>query len=285
LKCTKPIYLDSITKFPCGKCENCETIRKMEWGTRLKHELETVGDGVFLTLTYKDEHLPYDGSISKDVIQRFFKRFRKLLFREDVQKISYYSVGDYGELNDRPHYHSIIFGIDKRNPVFNYTDFKKGYALCESWTNGFVHVGTVTEASIHYVTGYVTRAVKFINSQMQKDSSRQLPFHLMSKGIGKDWCLLNSDQLKTDLSIVRQDVQVPISRYYKTILEIPTNPDITNRLEKRQYLVKQAKFASLMSITNSPDELKLNTEEMRRAIQTQKNREAKERLKKSKSMR
>ncbi len=257
----------------------------MEWGTRLKHELETQGKGIFLTLTYNDENLPQ--SINKEVLTLFFKRLRQQMFRENNEyiKIGYYAVGDYGEKNDRPHYHTIILGMDKRNTAFKYTDFRKGHAKCESWTLGYVHVGTVTEASIHYVTGYVTRAVKFINSHNQIHGKKEQPFHLMSKGLGKEWCLQNKEKLTRDLSIVRQDVQVPLSRYYKTIIGAPTDTNITNRLKDRQYLVNQGKRAGLMSITNSPDELKLNTEELRIAIQTQKNREAKEEQKRSKYMR
>ena len=261
----------------------------MEWGTRLKHELDTQGSGIFLTLTYREEDLPSNGSVSKDVLQRFFKRFRKQLFivNNKNHKIMYYAVGDYGEQNDRPHYHSIILGMDKRNPVFTYTDFRKGYALCEAWTLGYVHVGTVTEASIHYVTGYVMRAQKFINSALRTTGTREQPFHLMSKGIGKAYALENKDQLTKDLSIVRQDVQVPLSRYYKTIIGAPKDPDITKALNDRQYLVNQGKRASLMSGTTELDELSLNTEELRRAVQHQKNREAKEELKRKilKSMR
>ena len=66
--------------------------------------------------------------------------------------IRYFAVGEYGEEFGRPHYHAIIFNVPEEMQV-------KGVA--KAWGKGNIHVGTVTEASIHYVTKYALKKENF----------------------------------------------------------------------------------------------------------------------------
>jgi hypothetical protein len=93
---------------PCGKCIACRIARTREWTVRIMHEMSCHDNAVFATLTYDDDHLPPDRSISKDELQRFIKRLRKEL---GDRKIRYFACGEYGETTNRPHYHAIIFGL------------------------------------------------------------------------------------------------------------------------------------------------------------------------------
>ena len=61
----------------CRKCEECISIRKSQWCFRAMAETEHSFDSIFLTLTYDDEHLPADKSVSVRDVQLFFKRMRK----------------------------------------------------------------------------------------------------------------------------------------------------------------------------------------------------------------
>ena len=60
-------------------------------------------ESCFMTLTFNNECLPLDGSLSKEVIQKYVKRVRK-----NTDKMKYYLCGEYGESNMRPHYHVIF---------------------------------------------------------------------------------------------------------------------------------------------------------------------------------
>jgi len=72
--------------------------------------------------------------------------------------------GEYGEKNNRPHYHAIIFGHDFTDRVF-YGTAPSGHDLFMSptlekiWKQGFVQVGDVTYESAAYVARYIMKKV------------------------------------------------------------------------------------------------------------------------------
>lgn len=93
----------------CGHCEICIAEKANNWVIRNKYEAESAKNGAkcFITLTYKEN--PYI-LIKKD-LQNFFKRLRAYLKYNGFQgKIRYYGAGEYGSLNNRPHFHAIIYG-------------------------------------------------------------------------------------------------------------------------------------------------------------------------------
>lgn len=126
----------------------------------------------FVTLTYSDEFLPEDGSVSVRHFQLFVKRLRKALF---PIKIRYFGVGEYGEKTFRPHYHLIVFGAD---------DYEK---ISEAWPYGHVVVGFVSLDSLAYVAGYVTK--KLTKKGDPRLGGRHPEFSRMSlrPGIGADY--------------------------------------------------------------------------------------------------
>lgn len=153
---------------PCGHCNFCLANKRADWSFRLYQENKVSQSAHFLTLTYEDSELPYGDdipSLCKSDVQLFTKRLRKA----SETKLRYYTVGEYGTQTDRPHYHSIMFGM-----LPNLCD-----KLPEIWGKGAVHVGQVNPASIHYVTKYV------INRDMNV-KGREPPFTVMSRrpGIG-----------------------------------------------------------------------------------------------------
>jgi len=159
MRCINPIYLykQDLT-VPCGHCNFCLSNRRADWTFRLYQEHKKAPSSHFLTLTYDDTTVPIGDdcySLSKRDLQLFTKRLRK----ENGSKLRYYSVGEYGTKTQRPHYHSIMFGI-------NVSTLDKIQTI---WGLGNVHVGQVSEASIHYVTKYV------INNDREV-SGREPPF-------------------------------------------------------------------------------------------------------------
>lgn len=120
---------------------------------------------IFLTLTYSDESVHYDGNVHKEHLQKFWKRLRKRL---GSRQIRYYAVGEYGTKTFRPHYHAIVSGINA-----NFYDI-----LADAWSKGNIQVGTVTERSISYVCKYHVNRTDY-------PVGLNPSFVLMSKGIGK----------------------------------------------------------------------------------------------------
>lgn len=117
----------------------------------------------FVTLTYDQEHVPKDGSLSKREWQLFAKRLRRLRgpFR-------FFACGEYGGLNRRPHYHAILFGMDFREDAIplEKKDLYTSPTLVERWRNGNVSIGAVTPRSAAYVASY---SVKKQRDQMDPE--------------------------------------------------------------------------------------------------------------------
>lgn len=167
-------------------------------------EYESCNFGLFVTLTYDDEHLPSDG-VSKRDVQLFMKRLRKNF---DSQALRYYLVSEYGDHTFRPHYHALFFfAIPRKNDIFDIIE--------SSWQNGNVQFGEIEEGSIVYCTKY---CLKGSNVPPGKNQN----FRLLSKmhgGIGADYIDLQAeyhDDL-TQITMARiHGRSAPLPRYYRT---------------------------------------------------------------------
>ncbi len=143
----------------------------------------TRGGGLFLTLTYDDEHLPVTPTgrptTCKKDVQDFFKRLRKELgdFR-----LRYYLVSEYGPTTYRPHYHCILFFSCCDSVQSLFTLREADDLFVKVWHNGFTCTEAVTPATINYVTKYVITR----RSEMDDFDDRERPFSLSSRrpGIG-----------------------------------------------------------------------------------------------------
>lgn len=106
------------------------------------------GDSCFATLTYSPAALPGPGPFSGTLVpkhyQDWLKRLRERIFPRTVR---YYLVGEYGEVNHRPHWHAILFGLGPEDHE----------VIDKSWGLGFTYVGTCTDHSIQYVAGYLVK--------------------------------------------------------------------------------------------------------------------------------
>lgn len=162
---TKVIFnYDSIgqpanMKLPCGQCVGCRLERSRQWAVRIMHESSLYDDNCFITLTYDDEHL-LSPSLDYKHFQDFMKRFRK---RFSSSLIRFYMCGEYGDLNERPHFHACIFNFDF--PDKKLFQIKRGNriyiskTLMELWPFGFSTIGSLTFQSAAYVSRYVMKKV------------------------------------------------------------------------------------------------------------------------------
>lgn len=138
----------------------------------------------FVTLTYNDEHLPSDGSLSPETLQLWLKRFRRAIAPVQVR---YFAVGEYGDKTQRPHYHLALFGY----PWCTGGRRINGECQClpcsvvrETWGFGHVLVGELSVRSAQYITGYVAK--KFTRPDDPRLQGRKPEFARMSlkPGIG-----------------------------------------------------------------------------------------------------
>lgn len=225
MRCISPVLIRSNGRrdfVPCGKCNFCLQTRRFDWSFRLAQELNVSKSAKFITLTYAEESPWFDNEVHKDHLQLFFKRLRKV----NSMPLRYYAVGEYGTKTGRAHYHAIVFNITDN--------------ACESlplvWSHGLTHVGTVTPASIHYVTKYV------INKDVENER-REPPFALMSRrpGLGSNYLISHRWWHREDFRTFAQvhGVKTRLPRFYKdkffTQLERKQMQEPTIRLMDESY--------------------------------------------------
>ena len=227
---------------------------------RCLHELSSFDDAVFVTLTYDDDHLPPNGTLVVDDLQKFFKRLRKEVKRRgSPDKIRYYACGEYGDRFGRPHYHVILFGLSLRDDDKSMVRYK--------WPHGLVHFGTVTPDSISYVCQYIDK--KYTGDKAVEeytDKGRAPIFKVCSLGIGRAYLEQNKEQmiemgyctvggrvhsfpryylekLGIDMIEYRNDAKFRAAEAYEEATGLNIDPDIAYRVrpadEVRSYQVRE----------------------------------------------
>jgi hypothetical protein len=153
-------FVDKPITVTCGDCRSCRLEYARTWGVRGLLELQDHDRASFITLTFRDEDLPVDGSLDVKHWQRFHARFRK-----HHGPARYIAAGEYGADEDdrrRPHYHAILYGhhFPDRYPVDTNELGQVIYRsplLEERWGQGAAYVGDVTFESIGYVARYTMK--------------------------------------------------------------------------------------------------------------------------------
>lgn len=207
----KAVYPEGLL-VPCGKCLACRIAKRREWQLRMLHELACHDDAVFVTMTYDDNHLPENSSLSVSDLQKFFKRLRKEL-KKFGRSIRYYACGEYGDRFGRPHYHAIIYGLSLRP--------EDKMVVRAKWPMGLVHFGTAEPNSIGYVAQYIDK--KFTGDMAKQeydDKGRQPVFKVCSLGIGKDFMFNHATQLIEMGKCTVKGKYVSLPRYYVNKLDM-----------------------------------------------------------------
>lgn len=244
-------------QIPCGQCIGCRLEKSRQWAVRCVHEASMYDDNCFITLTYDDEHLPYDGSLIKWHFTDFMKRLRK---HHEPGRLRFYMCGEYGEacrvcgeneeicrrIGDhlytphlgRPHFHACLFNITF-NDLELYMErdgvkIFKSETLQKIWGKGFVTVGAVTFDSAAYVARYVAKKmtgdlaenhyykVHGITGELYpiepEYSTMSRGDNEGSGGIGKSWWTKYLDDTRKDFITVRGVKQRP-PKYYDLLME------------------------------------------------------------------
>lgn len=191
----------------------------------------------WITLTYADEHLPDDYSVSVRTVKMFMDRLRKAVL---PARIRFFACGEYGEQYFRPHYHICIFGWDFPDKYL-WRKSPAGFLLYRSpllertWGFGHSEIGELTKASAGYTARYMLKKVG--GEYAEERYTRLHPitgeivqvrseFISMSNrpGIGRPWYeKYSSDAFPSDFVVV-DGKRHPIPRYYlKQLKETDSN--------------------------------------------------------------
>lgn len=236
-----------IERLPCGRCVGCRLDYARSWSVRCQHEAQLYDSNLFVTLTYDDDHLPFDRSLSVRHAQLFMKKLRKRVrgFNpgpNGKHPVRFFCAGEYGTTTDRPHYHFLLFnvGFDKRERVGKRLFVSD--ELSDSWEHGSAYYGSVTPSSASYVAQYSLKKVygRVAGEDRYFDpvtgAFRKPEFCTMSRrpGIGAWWYeAFKSDVLPRDYVVV-EGRRVRVPRFYATRFEAENPEEFGNVREERE---------------------------------------------------
>lgn len=219
---------------PCGRCIECRLAYSRDWANRIILESLSYDPAScwMLTLTYDDKHLPEQLNIGqsqtfvshplvKKDLQDFMKRLRR---RVEPDRIRFFACGEYGDQNDRPHYHVVVFGLQLSDLQY-YSRSKSGEAVFQSllvsqvWKLGLAWVSELTWNSAAYVARYVVKK-QYGKSAVYNLTGKVPEFVLMSRkpGIGDEWFSRHESDLRESMNfpVLKGDQVIvqPLPRYF-----------------------------------------------------------------------
>lgn len=225
---------------PCGKCISCKLQKSAEWATRAYHESMFHTDNCFVTLTYAQEHLPLNNSLSTEDLRIFIKKVRDYV---RPHKFKYLACGEYGSKPktgdiERPHYHICFFGIDFLDKYYFFSNklgqpVYRSYKLEKLWPYGISSIAEFTYETAAYTSRYTlkkqTQEEKYEHVNVDTTTGeiieqakyerimlrqgKQPEFIRMSKGIGLQWFTKFKSDTNKDY-ICSNGKKHKIPRYY-----------------------------------------------------------------------
>lgn len=213
---------------PCGQCVECRLQRSRVWANRCMMEMADFPpvDGVcrnwFVTLTYAPGHTDdlrssKDGATlslhvpegkKKDHLQMFNNAVRQRWKRDfGHEGIRFYSCGEYGDQNARPHYHEILFNLPidpgKLEYLFSNKFGHKYYnyqPLSEAWSDkGFVVISEASWDNAAYTARYIMKKQLGKGAEVYDDIGIRSPFVRMSLKPGIGFCAFKGYESYCDI--------------------------------------------------------------------------------------
>lgn len=279
---------DFIQVLPCGQCISCRLGYAKSWAIRCMLEAQYHEHNYFITLTYNDRHLPrgefltlsgdiLDTSLRRKDLTDFIKRYREYersTFGNDGIKVFY--CGEYGDLNDRPHYHLLLFGVTpledrfiwRKKDNFSYyrSPLLEGLWSTPLSLSGFsfsVPIGHIEFSPLSFDTcAYTARyCLKKITGKPKKEfldyyatldnppPVRTEPFLGMSRrpGLGAQYYHDHKEDIYlSDEVLYQKDFQVFSSkppRYFDKLFDIDNPEEMAELKEERRSLAIASKSA------------------------------------------
>lgn len=210
-----------LVTISCRKCHNCrvERISELQFMCLMAQQQGyKFGTGAsFVTLTYDNEHIPLKvidgkpyGYLEKKHFQDYFSKIRHHYLKEGKYVPQMCCVGEYGEQDSRPHYHSLIFGassleIEKLNRKF--------------WRKGIHQCGVLRQGGIRYVIDYMFKQSSDTFKELFKKKELPPPFLIHSTKLGQEFFLKYFDYDPADFTYIRNGKRCVIPRSYR--LKLP----------------------------------------------------------------
>ena len=244
---------------PCMNCIGCRIERSRAWAIRCSHEAMFHDESMFVTLTYRDQDLPWSGSLQKDAITLFIRRLKKHL--KHTKKIRYFGCGEYGDKNERPHYHLLVFGhtfpdaelwkeTDQGNRLYISPTLEK------LWPYGMSNFGAVTYQSAAYTARYIMKKIngekaeehyKTDLEQLDQETGELTPvmrepeFVVASRrpGLGHQWIEKYWQDVYPWDHIIHDGKKHPVPRYYDKWMESHHPKVIQYVREKREQFAQE----------------------------------------------
>jgi len=217
----------------------------------------------FVTLTYDDDH--YKVGLEYGDFQRFMRSFR---YR--VGPTRFFVVGEYGDINLRPHFHAVLFGRTFTDGKAVGKDLYSSPALSNHWPHGISSYGSVTYESASYVAGYCLKKVlgnsdesellrgrRYSRVDLHTGELVSVPpeFARMSlkPGIGASWFAKYWREVfgVRDGCVLKGGRSVPAPKFYDRLLD-SLDPSLKEGLDFSRFVRAEA-FAS----DNTPERLRV----------------------------
>lgn len=285
------IYRYEELQIPCGQCIGCRLDYSRDWATRIIEECKQYGENNwFVTLTYSPEHIKetlrytlnletgerIEGySLVPYHLKKFMKDLRRWFeYNRDFVGIRFYAVGEYGDLNSRPHYHLCLFNLPLTQedliPFFVNMCGDQIYQcplLQKIWNRGIISVGKVTWQSAAYVARYMLKKQKGKDAKWFYDSQALLPeFSRMSRrpGIGRQFYDDNKDSIYSVDNLVvpgrGKAIVMRPPKYYDRLFDLDCPEAMAAIKERRKQMSIDAQEVQSKNTNLSPEEINLAKE-------------------------
>lgn len=184
----------------CGKCQNCIMNRRTEKAIRFIHEAEArKWKTYFLTFTYDDKNVYRNEkgylSLNRNWVRKQRDKIYSVLYRKYIKsgkrkeyhkQYKYMIKGEYGENGtERPHYHIML-------TIGRYAS-KIIHLFIKYFQGGRYEVEEAESTkAVFYTAGYTAKKLEWKKGYDDIEPE----FLMLSRGLGKEWVLKNSENLK-----------------------------------------------------------------------------------------
>lgn len=232
------IFDYEIIETPCNHCIACEKLRALRTAVQLACELKTtLGDSLFLTLTYNDENLPSDFSVNKNHLQNFLKKLRHWRIKTDhIGNFRYLSQNEYGGKFSRPHVH--IAGFNLTIPDLRSVQSKGAYQAFDSeiinqlWGKGDVHIIRLCFENCLYIANHhidekvdnkgkvhETPIIHPVTKRLIKTRKPEFSTRSSRPGIGKDFFKKYFSDIYPGDFMINKGQEMPVPKYFDALLK------------------------------------------------------------------
>lgn len=249
-------------KVPCNKCIACEALRSVKQAVQMACELHTTsGQSHFITLTYDDENLPDDYSVHVDHLQKFLKKLRYYLKKNNIPgKLRYTGRGEYGSETSRPHYHLAAFNLNLNDlELYKELPCDGGtYNLYESpiiekiWGQGSCKLVTLGYENSLYIAqhhfaekvdqeipDHEQRIIHPVTKKLITQRNKDFSTYSSKPGIGREYFEKYFTEIFQSDSIIIKGMETSVPNYFVKLLK-DKSPELFEEVkEKRLVKIKK----------------------------------------------